>query len=223
MRARRYLLALIAAAALVLPARAAGDWSRLPAEKFARLPELQQRIDPAHFDEALLSTAIFHETNRVRRRLGLPLFKHLEKLDAAAELKAAAGVLEPELRHESALPAHALPADRVKSVGLEYRIVAENLARLPAYDLPEGVKKVGVRKRGGREEYYRLDTGRALERRTYENFAVYVVDSWMNSPGHRANIVNAALTSLGCAARPCEAPVSGHEQVYAVQVFFTPR
>ena len=223
MRAPRYLLPLIASAALAVSAPAAGEWSRLPAAEFARLPELQERIDPAHFDEALLSAAIFHETNRVRRRLGLPLFKPLPKLDAAADLKAAAGVFEPELRHESALPAIATPADRIKSVGLDYRSIAENIARLPAYDLPEGVKQVGVRKRGGGEEYYRLDTGRALELRTYESFAVYAVEGWMNSPGHRANIVNPALTSLGCAARPCSAPISGHQQIYAVQVFFTPR
>jgi len=203
-------------------AQAATDWTKLSADEFARRPEVQQRIDPAHFDEALLSTAVFHETNRVRRRLGLPLFKHLAKLDDAADLKAAVGVFEPGLSHESYLPAIATPAARIASMGLEYQRIAENIARLPSYDLPAGIKQVGVRKVGGREEYYRFDTGGPLELRTYESFAVYAVDSWMNSPGHRANIVNPALAALGCAARPCEEPVSGHAQIYAVQVFFTP-
>jgi uncharacterized protein YkwD len=201
---------------------AAPDWYQGTPEEFARRPEAQARIDPAHFNEELMTAAIFHETNRTRRRLGLPVFTHVAKLDTAADLKAALGVLEAGLTHESA-PAHlATPAIRVKYAGLDYSMVAENLARLPSYDLPAGTKQVGVRQRDGREIYYRLDTGRDLELRTYADFAAFAVESWMNSPGHRANIVNPGLKSLGCAARPCHAPISDHEQIYAVQVFYIP-
>jgi uncharacterized protein YkwD len=207
---------------LATPALAVPDWYQGTPEAFARRPEAQARIDPAHFDGELMAAAIFHETNRTRRRLGLPPFRHLAKLDAAGDLKASVGIFEPEVRHESALPLTATPADRVKSVGLDFSRVAENIARLPAYDLPDGTKRLEVRKINGREVFYRMDTGRPAELHTYAGFAAYVVDSWMNSPGHRANIVSPALVSLGCAARPCQAPISGHEQIYAVQVFHTP-
>jgi uncharacterized protein YkwD len=83
--------------------------------------------------------------------------------------------------------------------------------------------QLGVRSRHGVDAFYRLDTNRPVELQTYAGFATEVVASWMKSPGHRANIVDPRLLSLGCAARPCRSLVSRHEQIYAVQVFFTPR
>jgi uncharacterized protein YkwD len=54
-------------------------------------------------------------------------------------------------------------------------------------------------------------------------FAAAVVQAWMNSPSHRANIVNPGFLSLGCGARVCRDLANRHEQIYATQVFFTPR
>lgn len=198
------------------------DWYQYTSGQFAVQPITQARIDPANFDEGLMAAAIFHETNRVRRQLGLPAFTHLAKLDEAADLKASVGVLESEVKHTNDLPFTATPADRVKWVGLEYERVAENIARISSYDLPRGMTQLGVRTRRGGEEFYRLDTGRSVELQTYAGFAAEVVDSWMKSPGHRANLVDPQLVSLGCAARPCRSFINRHEQIYAVQVFFTP-
>jgi uncharacterized protein YkwD len=201
----------------------AADWPTMTPGEFAGRPEVQARVNFAEFDADLMGAAIFHETNRVRRELGLAPFAHLAKLDAAGDLKAAIGVVQGELVHENPLPLTATPADRVKAVGVAYRQVAENIARLTLFDLPAGTTQVGVRERNGRTEYYHLDTKRAVELRSYAGFAESVVRSWMNSPGHRANIVNPALTALGCAARPCRSPLNQQEQIYAVQVFCTPR
>jgi len=198
------------------------DWYQFSPEEFAVQPIADARIDPADFDETLMAAAIFHETNRVRRRQGLPRFTHVAKLDVAAACKASLGVFEVEVRHTSDFPFSATPAERVKSTGLDYERVAENIARIGSYDLPEGMTRLGVRQRHGRDEFYRLDTGRPPELQTYAGFATQVVESWMKSPGHRANILDPNLASLGCAARPCRSLVSRHEQIYAVQVFFTP-
>lgn len=188
-----------------------------------RRPQLTDAITAAKFDPALMATAIFGETNRVREQLGLRPFKHIAKLDEAAALKAVAGVLQSELTHTNPLPDTATPAARVRFVGLTYRLVAENIARLGLLNVPPGVAQVGVRHRGGREESYLLDTGRAVTPHTYASFAARVVNDWMNSPAHRTNIVNPELTSLGCAARPTLSWRGRQEQIYAVQVFFTPR
>jgi len=209
---------MLAAAGLAAPA-----WQAMAPAEFAVREEVQARIDFEAFNPALMNAAIFHETNRVRQRLGLPLFVHLPKLDDAADLKAAVGVTQDELTHENPLPLTATLVDRVRAVGLRYRQAAENLARLGIFDLPAGSTQVGVRQRDGRTEYYHLDTKRPVTMRTYASFAEAVVQSWMNSPSHRANIVNPAFTSLGCATRTCYSRMNRHEQLYAVQVFFTPR
>src|SRR6478736_2646553 len=70
----------------------ARDWDALSPEEFAVQPAVQARIDPQEFDATLMAAAIFQETNRVRRQLGLARFTHLAKLDAAAERKASLGV-----------------------------------------------------------------------------------------------------------------------------------
>ena len=204
------------------PARAA-DWYALTPEEFAAQPAAGARIAPEKFDPSLMAAAIFHETNRVRRELGLPRFTHVAKLDVAAERKAALGLIETDVRHTSDFPFAATPAERVKSAGLDYARVAENLARISSYDLPAGTSQLGVRKRNGADEFYRIDTGRPPQLLSYAGFATQVVASWMTSPGHRDNILDPRLVSLGCAARPCRSFISRHEQIYAVQVFFTPQ
>ncbi|HWA25952.1 MAG TPA: CAP domain-containing protein [Lacunisphaera sp.] len=193
-----------------------------PAE-FAVRPELQAEIDVGHFDGPLLAAAIFHETNRVRRSLGVPPFTAVPKLDEAADLKAVFGTLQSELSHQNPLPYTATPADRVRAVGLQYRQVAENIGRLGLLDLPASRTQVALRHRNGRDEYFHLDTWRPIARRTYAMFAAAVVEAWMESPPHRANIVNPALVSLGCSARPGRDLANGQDQIYAVQVFFTPK
>lgn len=213
---------LVIFATLAAAGWAAPERQQLRSEEFARLPEVQAAIDFASFDQPLMVAAIFHETNRVRRQMGLVPFTHLSKLDEAADLKAAIGVMQGELSHQNPIPLTATPADRVRAVGLSYRQVAENLARLGILDLPAGLNQAGVRKRAGRDEYYQLDTKRTLEPRTYAGFATAVVQAWMDSPAHRANIVNPGFQSLGCGARTCRDLANRHEQIYATQVFFTP-
>lgn len=208
---------------LVMIGSGASDWPALSPEEFRRLPELRVQIETENFSPALMNAAIFHETNRVRGELGLPPFVHLPLLDAAADLKAMIGVSQSELTHENPLPHLATPAERVRTVGLDFREVAENIARLGVFDLPAGSTQVAVRQRDGRTEFLHPGTNRVVGHQTYAAFAEAVVRSWMNSPGHRANIINPRLTSLGCATRPCRSPVAGHAQIYAVQVFFAPR
>lgn len=204
------------------PVRAT-DWHALMPEEFARRPEVRARVDFAAFDRVLMAAAIFHESNRVRARLGLPAFVRLPKLDAAADLKASVGVVQNELTHTNPLPLTAQPADRVKAVGLRYRQVAENIARLGLFDLPAGTSQVMIRERAGRTEFLNPLTREPAELLSYAGFAELALRSWMNSPGHRAHLVNPELTHLGTAARPCRSPVVHHEQVYAVQVFLEPR
>ncbi len=193
-----------------------------PAE-FAALPAVQERVDFDDFDSDLMAAAIFHATNRTRAQLGLTPFAHLPALDRAATQKASIGILQGKLTHENPLPLTATPADRVRAVGVDYRMVAENIAQQSLLDLPPGVTEVGVRQRGGRNEFYRVDTKQPVALKSYADFAEAVVLAWMKSPGHRANLVNPEFTSLGCAARPIRSPVARHEQVYAVQVFCAPR
>jgi len=92
------------------------------ADDFERQPALDERIEVTRFDRKLMAQAIFHETNRVRLELGLPVFRSLSKLDEAADREAAVGkVYQPPShtnpfpmigRHSSACSMSALKSDK---------------------------------------------------------------------------------------------------------------
>ncbi|MDI1249006.1 MAG: CAP domain-containing protein [Lacunisphaera sp.] len=192
----------------------------LPAKEFWGRPELDARIDVAAFDRGLLAAAIFHETNRVREILHLPVFRNLAKLNEAADLEAAVGKFYQPPSHTNPFPSIGTPADRVRHVGLKYRRVAENIALLSIYEVEPDVG-VGITTREGRKLLVHPRTQAELKPATYRGFAATVVQAWMNSPGHRANLVEPALIYLGCSVQP-SVSLMGVDSLFCVQVFFTP-
>lgn len=183
-------------------------------------PELDALIEVARFDRVLLAAAIFHETNRVRRDLGLRPFRRLPKLDEAADLEAAVGKVYQPPSHTNPFPLIGTPAQRVKYVGLEAKAVAENIALLPIYEV-DANGEVGITVRAGRRVVVDPRTQAELKPATYRGFATAVVKAWMGSPGHRANIVDSRLVYLGCSVQQSVSLV-GVDNLFCVQVFFTP-
>lgn len=194
------------------------DTSPPLADDFERQPALDERIEVARFDRALMAQAIFHETNRVRINLGRPVFRRLPQLDEAADLEAAVGKVYQPPKHTNPFPMIGTPLERVQYVGLHIGLVAENIALLSIYESNAGV---GMVVREGKKQFVDPETQAELQRATYRGFAHEVVRNWMESPGHRANIVNPALAYLGCSVQP-SVSFSGADQLFCVQVFFTP-
>lgn len=192
----------------------------LPEEEFWRQPAMSTALAPASFDRALLATAIFHESNRIRRQLGLRPFLRLPQLDEAADLEAAVGRVYRPPSHTNPFPLIGTPLERVKYVGLKPRQVAENIALLPILDISLDLG-VGVTVRDGRRLFVHPETQEELKPSTYGKFAAALVQGWMDSPPHRANIANPELIYLGCSAQPTT-NLLGVEQLFCVQVFFTP-
>lgn len=170
-------------------------------------------------DEARLARAIFEETNRVRAQLGLKPFGAEPKLDDAAGTQARLGSVFRPPSHTNPFPLIATPLDRVKFAGLDPEYVAENIARIPIYDLPRGT---GVYHLKNDPTLRETSTGRPARVHTYESFARAVVEAWMNSPGHRENIVSTKLHFLGCAVKASRSQ-DGIDMIFAVQAFYTPK
>jgi uncharacterized protein YkwD len=218
---KRIWLAVFLCAGLAGPAWAE-DFTAMSPAQFALLPALGRRIDSGPFDRALLAAAIFHETNRVRLVLKLRALKPLPQLERAADLQADVGVVLRLPSHENPFPSIATPIDRVKFVGLQPGFVAENIARLPAYDFDNAGGEAGVKTVGQQRTIINLRTGEELVSATYRAMAARLVEAWMKSPGHRANIVSPLAQYLGCSARATQGD-QGADMIFAVQVFFAPR
>jgi uncharacterized protein YkwD len=204
--------------AVAPPAEDVSAGTALPAG-FANAPALDRPIEVADFDRELMARAIFHETNQVRIEMGLPPFRRLPKLDEAADLEAAVGKVYQPPSHTNPFPMIGTPMERVEYVGLKAARVSENIALLSIYATEGGV---GTLMREGVRRFVHPETHAELSRATYRWFARNVVHGWMNSPGHRANIVHPGLLYLGCSAQP-SLSLNGVDQLFCVQVFFTPR
>ncbi|MEO0358699.1 MAG: CAP domain-containing protein, partial [Pseudomonadota bacterium] len=84
---------------------------------------------------------------------------------------------------------------RIKSTGLRFRVTAaENIARLPRMALPTGQS---FRVIDSSTCQFATNGGRAIPSHTYASLGAEVVEKWLNSPSHRANIMLQGLTTHG--------------------------
>jgi len=176
------------------------DWIRLlgtvPLGSALRAAERTRVITVENFDAARLGAALFAASNRVRVGEQRSKLLPMAELDAAAADQA--GTMAARLRPSDEGP-FAGSGDafaRVKLAGLTPEIVAENVSAisLPA---PES------------GETWADD---------YERLAAEIVREWMQSPGHRRNLLRRDVTHLGCAARMARTPMDP-ARVFSVQAF----
>lgn len=149
-----------------------------------------------NFDADLLARELFRQTNEVRVAQGVAALKPEPRLTAAADGQAAMLALRIHSGHDNPIANQGDPSARVEQAGLSPGLVTENVATL------------GARNR---------ERGRGY---TYRELAAAFVRAWMDSPGHRANVLDPALHFLGCGARV--AVLLGNPTAYAVQDFYTP-
>lgn len=199
----------------------ADPWVELTPSEFALRSELQERIALANLDRELMARAIFHETNRVRGRMGLPALKPLADLDRAADFQASIGSVMNVVSHDNPMPDLATLKHRVERAGLKLKTAAENLAASTILEGGTGPRSVIVQRIAGREVLLDPDTRQEVKPRTYAAMAEALVQQWMDSPGHRANLVSQDMEYLGVSVRPRKT-AGGMDSLYAVQVFFTP-
>lgn len=178
--------------------------------------EIDRVIARESFEPELLARAVFEETNRVRREHGLFEFGALAEADAAADIQASLGYVPGLAPHTNPFWGVSTLAERVQRVGLNAIRAGENAAKLPIIDT-EGEDHFGLRDVDGVKLPVHLGTGKVFGRHTYRTCAVDLVRRWLNSRGHRENLLSRNHRILGCAARMIRH--DGLDQVFAVQVF----
>ncbi len=154
------------------------------------------RITFENFEPGKLGTAIFTESNRVRAAHKLPRLRPQNELRAAADQQAGAMALQLRSTHVGPYARQGNAWARVQHAGLEPDVVAENVSGITLPKLDS-------------EEMWAAD---------YEKLAAYIVRAWLDSPSHRANLLNRQMTHLGCAARLARVPL-GAVRVFSAQVF----
>lgn len=192
-RARLILLLLVAA----WGALASSSFAAQPAEnespRAAAAPDADASLTPRAFARAL-----FEETNRVRRAHGRSPLKRRAELEGAADDQASFMALRAQVQHDSFMRGQATPFDRVQRRGywVEVGAVAENVAA--------------------------TSLGNDLDQFSAERIAAMLLRQWMNSPGHRATLLDPHLTHFGGSIRLAKT-IGGGWAAYGAQVFVISR
>ncbi|MBE7436958.1 MAG: CAP domain-containing protein [Spirochaetales bacterium] len=171
------------------------DYEKHSVTSFFKLEEVNSRIDFEKIDYPLLNAAVFYETNRMRKAHRLSEFSHSPGLERAAFGHSMDMVKRKFFSHNSPVRGKETMGKRLALEGIDTGFRGENIATSFGIEYEAGKSVFGPDQNGGYFSY--THKGDPIENHTYAGLARAVVKQWMDSPGHRANILNPKFTFLG--------------------------
>ncbi len=161
------------------------DWVSMNSEDFWSHPALDSFINVDNFNRDLLEIALFHATNDIRIARGKNALKWNSTLHKAARHQADLMAESENLSHNWRKPKNSRTlGDRVGLFGGEFRGLGENIARFYLLDIP-AEEEYFFTKRGITNK-----DGKIIKNKTYKVLAQECLAGWMDSKGHRANILS---------------------------------
>jgi uncharacterized protein YkwD len=190
MKIRITAICLGAALMLSLPA-AADACTRTVSKKAA------QTIVPAgKINQGLLDQAVRAEVNFHRCRAGLSSVGNAGNGLANQAAKHSKWMARTQqLTHKSTVAGHATLKQRVKKSGVKFRTGSENIGMVHRYQIDNRHFKII----NSSSCQFATQKGKALPPHSYASLARHIVNLWMNSPGHRKNILDKRATRTSTA------------------------
>jgi uncharacterized protein YkwD len=182
---------------------------------FFSIANLQYKITNAVVDVNLLDAAVFWFTNVERRKFNLMEFQFHSKLRETAILHSKQMKTHNFFNHENTFDTrYKTLTDRINSVRNNTfqgcMSLGENIAD---YSVFKANEHFTIENRNGTQHLFSTN-GQEIFPYTYHEFAKEVVDGWMNSSGHRANILNPNFVYLGCGCEKYEKQNNGYSMLY---------
>lgn len=187
------------------------DYDRMNWKDFLRFEEAYRILDPRDIDYSLLHAAIFYITNEQRENHGLPAFEYSFKIELLAADHARDMARLGFFSHQSKIRNKRKLRDRFQIQGLNPNLIAENISSTAGLDYEYG-KQVRPPQVPG--EFIYANKHDPVPPHTYISYAKEVVRLWMDSPGHRANILNPSFKKMGCGSQ-----VYGEKSFYNMPYF----
>lgn len=179
-------------AALLLGTPTAADaCSRTVTKKAA-----QTIVPTGRINQSLLNSAIRTEVNFHRCRSGLsPVGDAGNGLTQQAEKHSVWMARTQQLTHKSTVAGSATLVQRVKKAGVKFRTGSENIGMVHRYQIDNRRFKIV----NSSSCQFAAQDGQALPAHSYATLARHAVTLWMNSPGHRKNILDKRVTRMSTA------------------------
>lgn len=167
---------------------------------FYRIEALYEAIDFNNVNFPLLQATIFFVTNEERKKAKLQPFEYRSEIELAASGHAQDMVKYGFYSHTSQIRIKRTLLDRFHLEGLNPKYYGENICSTYGLEYQSG-RKVNPPYKSGEFTYAFTSKKEVIPPHTYLSFAKSVVKLWMESPGHRQNILNPLFKTLGCGAR----------------------
>jgi len=167
-------------------------YSKYSYQTIADFKAINDTIVPERFDYKLLNAAIFFETNRHRVLYGLKPLKHDSRLENCAQGHSQDMADLDFFSHTSIVSGKYTLLQRAGRVGITETYIGENINE--TYILKFNGEAYYPPSQSG---YFKSLNGEHIQVHTYQSLAIDIVNGWMNSSGHKANILNSNYTHLG--------------------------
>ncbi len=163
----------------------------------AGLPAAASQVVPTeNANQSLFNRAVLNEVNFVRCKAGLPALKTGKGLLTVAGNHANWMASRQSLTHRSTVPGQASVQERVLASGPNVRRGAENIGYLPRYQF-SGTRRIRIKNKARCE--FTTAGGKRIAPHSYASLASEIVGLWMGSAGHRRNVLNRNVRSVGAA------------------------
>lgn len=173
--------------ALILPTAALGCKANLSGQ-------FQTELNVKAPDQALFSEAVTRLVNQERCNRGLALMNTSGVLTQAALGHSVDMVAKNFFSHTSPTRGRKTMRARLKKGGVSYRRAAENIAQFSVYAF--GGQRFVIRDAA---QCKFESSGKPVPKHSYASLAQVTMNGWMNSTGHRRNILDPKLSEVGTA------------------------
>ena len=156
----------------------------------------QTVVPSSKINQNLLDDAIRVEVNYHRCRAGLSAVG-----DAGASLANQAKkhsiwmAKRQQLTHRSTVPGLSTLKQRVKASGVSFKTGSENIGMVHRYQIDNRRFKI----LSSKQCKFATNSGQPLPAHSYATLARHVVQLWMESPGHRKNILDRRVSKVSTA------------------------
>ncbi|MEC7986842.1 MAG: CAP domain-containing protein [Myxococcota bacterium] len=179
---------------------------------------LHTPIEPKQFNPDRLANVVCKESNAQRRRHGYTALNNNPILTEAARVYALE--LQKDLFFDHTHPTNENlrePKDRVYAVGGKNPNVSENIARITLIQVPLAQDNVVILD-AKQYLFAHEQGGKPIPMHSYRSYGKAVVQAWLDSPGHRRNLLHKDANAIGCAHAIIDRS-GGVPMVVSVQLF----
>ena len=167
----------------------------------------------------LLQAAIFHSTNLKRSKKRQ--FKYGKNLEKGASFHSSEMIINGFFSHVNRKnKKYKTPSHRAEKFKAKYPAVGENILEEIALAYKDN-SMYDSELENGVYVFYHNNNGKKVRELTYKELADKMVDSWMHSPGHKANILSKGYTHLGVGVAIKKSPYATDDlpTIFATQLF----